>query len=234
MLMKTLRRLISLLLLTLCATGLSAQDEDTEYRMELGAGVGLCFGLNDVNSKWYGQSSVGGGLVMRRLLNPRMAIKANFDVGKWSGSTKGVNNFYPANPNQTGEERLDYAMSGAVYDLSVLYEINFLPYGYLQNYQGFKRLTPYLQMGFGLTYGSVGKAFTANIPLGVGLKYKAGRRLNLGLEWRMHLTPSDKLEGLEAPLGIKSSGFRNKDHYSFTLFTVTYDLSPRCPTCNRD
>ena len=49
--MKTLRRLISLLLLTLCATGLSAQDEDTEYRMELGAGVGLCFGLNDVNSK---------------------------------------------------------------------------------------------------------------------------------------------------------------------------------------
>ncbi len=73
-----------------------------------------------------------------------------------------------------------------------------------------------------------------NVPIGAGLKYKIAPRLNLGLDWLFHLTLSDKLEGLEAPLGIKSSGFRNKDHYGMTLLTLTYDISPRCPTCNRD
>ena len=89
-------------------------------------------------------------------------------------------------------------------------------------------------MGFGLTDGKAGKAFTANIPLGVGVKYKVAERLNLGLDWLVHFTLSDKLDGLEAPLGINSSGFRNKDHYSALSLTLTYDLNPRCPTCNRD
>ncbi len=47
------------------------------------------------------------------------------------------------------------------------------------------------------------------------------------------LTFSDRLEGLEAPKGIKSEMFRNKDHYGLTLVTLTYDISPRCPACNK-
>lgn len=227
-------RSILLLLLLTATLRLSAQDDDTEYRMELGAGIGAAFGLNDVNSKPYGNTNLGGTLVARWILNPRMAIKANLGVARWNGTTEGMKPFYPADPGATGTDRLAYKLDGEVYDVGALYEIHFLPYGYVQGYQGHHRWTPYLQIGLGVTYGSAGKAFTANIPLGFGVKYKAGRRLNLGLEWRMHLTPSDKLDGLEAPLGIKSSGFRNKDHYSFTLFTLTYDLSPRCPTCNRD
>lgn len=228
-----MRYLLSLFLL-MAVLPVKGQDDNTEYRMEMGAGLGLAFGLNDANDRWYGNANLGGTLMARFLLNPRMAVKTVLGMGKWGGNTADVHNFYPANPGTVGAERLNHKVSGEVYDLSALYEINFLPYGFIQDYQGFHRLTPYLQMGLGMTYGSAGKAFTVNIPLGVGLKYKAGRRWNLGLEWRMHLTPSDKLEGLEAPLGIPSSGFRNKDHYSFTLFTVTYDLAPRCPTCNRD
>ena len=45
---------------------------------------------------------------------------------------------------------------------------------------------------------------------------------------------SDKLDGLSAPLGIQSSGFRNKDHYGMALFTITYDISAVCPACNKD
>lgn len=227
-------RILMFLLLLTAPIRLSAQDDDTEYRMELGVGFGTAFGLNDVNSKAYGNTNIGGGIMARWILNPRMTIKANLGVLRWDGTTDGMKPFYPANPDITGPDRLSYRLNGEVYDLSALYEIHFLPYGYVQGYQGHYRWTPYLQIGLGMTYGSAGKAFTANIPLGFGVKYKAGRRLNLGLEWRMHLTPSDKLDGLQAPLGIKSSGFRNKDHYSFTLFTLTYDLSPRCPTCNRD
>ena len=229
-----MRSLTFFIAFLLAAPLLSAQDDDTEYRMELGAGVGLAFGLNDCNSAWYGSSNIGGALVGRFVLNPRMAIKVNLGYGRLGGTTEGRSDFYPANPNASGPAKLNYQLSGDLYDLSALYELHFLPYGYTRGYQGYRRLTPYLQMGFGFSYGTAGKAFTCNIPLGVGVKFKASRRLNLGLEWRMHLTPSDKLDGLEQPLGIKSMGFRNKDHYSFTLFTLTYDLAPRCPTCNRD
>jgi hypothetical protein len=129
---------------------------------------------------------------------------------------------------------LQYAYMGAIIDLSALYELHFLPYGFQQDFREFKRISPYIQMGLGLTYGTPSNAFTFNIPLGAGVKFKVSRRVNLGLEWRMHFTPSDKLDGLKAPLGIKSGGFRNKDYYSFTQLTITYDLAPRCPTCNRD
>ena len=97
-------------------------------------------------------------------------------------------------------------MSDGIYDLSALYELHFLPYGYVRDYKGYSRIVPYLQMGLGLTYKDrAGKAFSANIPLGFGVKYKVAPRLNLGLDWLMHLSLSDKLDGLDAPLGIKSS-----------------------------
>ena len=118
-------------------------------------------------------------------------------------------------------------------DLSALYELHFLPYGYERGYQGYCRLVPYIQIGLGVSYGKAGKAFTMNLPVGIGAKYKIGPRLNLGLDGIAHFTLSDKLDGLEAPLGIKSSMFRNKDHYVTLLLTLTYDLNPRCPTCNK-
>lgn len=163
-----------------------------------------------------------------------MAVKTQFDYGQIKGSTDGLKAFYPANPDAAGTERLTYSVSNAVYSLSALYELHFLPYGYERGYQGYSRITPYIQAGFGLAYGPAGKGFTAQIPIGVGIKYKAGPRLNLGLDWTAHFSLSDKLDGLKAPLGIKSSGFRNKDHYGALLFTITYDLAPVCPTCNRD
>jgi hypothetical protein len=223
-----------LILLLLTPLGVQAQDEETEYRMEWGVGVGTSFGLTDVNSKFFGGSHVAGELLARFPLNPRMAIKAQLGVGGLRGNTVNVDNFYPADPNVSGPTMLQYAYKGAIIDLSALYELHFLPYGFQQDFREFKRISPYIQMGLGLTYGTPSNAFTFNIPLGAGVKFKVSRRVNLGLEWRMHFTPSDKLDGLKAPLGIKSGGFRNKDYYSFTQLTTTYDLAPRCPTCNRD
>ena len=227
-------RFISLFIGLALAAPLAAQDDDVEYRVELGAAAGMNFSLTDVNSKWYGNPQIAGGAIARFLLNPRMTVKTALTYGKLSGSTNDIKNFYPVQPGQPGTETLKFKADSDVYDLSAIYELHFLPYGYVQGYQGYKRIVPYIQAGFGLSYGSAGKAFTANIPLGFGVKYKIAPRLNLGLEWRMHLSLSDKLDNLEAPLGIKSSGFKNKDHYSFTLLSITYDLAPRCPNCNKD
>ncbi len=204
--------------------------DNNVYRLELGGGIGTTFNFTDVKD----QLGLSAAAVARFPLNPRMAVKMQFSYAQIKGNTQGLDSFIPANPYATGEERLNYSVSSGVYDLSALYEIHFLPYGYYRDYRGYKRLVPYLQMGFGLTYGAAGKAFTANIPLGVGLKYKVAPRLNLGLDWLVHFSLSDKLDGLDSPLAIPSELFRNKDVFSTLSITLTYDLNPRCPTCNKD
>lgn len=224
-----MRYLICLLALV-CSLHAAAQNDETVYRLDLGGGVGMGLNLTDVD----GKIGLAAAAVARFPLNPRMAVKAQFSYSQIKGATDGIKNFYPIDPSQPGSDRLHYEVSDGIYDLSALYELHFLPYGYVRDYKGYSRIVPYLQMGFGLTYGPAGKAFSANIPLGFGVKYKVAPRLNLGLDWLMHFSLSDKLDGLDAPLGIKSSGFRNKDHYSTLTLTLTYDLNPRCPTCNRD
>ena len=211
-----------------------AQDSDNWYRLELGASAGLGFTLDDCNGKAYGSTRPAVGLVARFPLNPRMAVKTGLTYLSAKGTTADVADFYPSRPDGATADRLAYTYSGGIVDCSGLFELNFLPYGWERGYQGYKRVVPYFQFGFGVTYGTAGKAFTANIPIGVGAKWKIGRRLNLGLDWRFHFTLSDKLDGLEAPKYISTGGFKNKDHYNATLITLTYDLSPKCPTCNKD
>ena len=226
-------RLATVVLLLMPVYVVSAQE--LEYNMELGGMAGGCSYMGDANyTNPLKNMALAGGLLARYNINPRMAVKTALTYGQIGGNTENVENFYPANPNGTESERLKHQFSGGLFDLSALYELHFLPYGYEQGYQGYSRIVPYIQAGFGLTYSSAGKAFTPNFPVGVGLKYKVARRLNLGLEWRMHFTFSDKLDNLEAPHGIKSSGMRNKDHFSVTMLTLTYDLAPKCPTCNKD
>ena len=101
-----LRHTFLLLCCALLPFGLSAQDDDNFYRLELGGGVGIGFGLNDVNSKFYGQSQRAAGLLARFPLNPRMAIKLGANYFKLSGSTDKINDFYPQNPAASGPGRL--------------------------------------------------------------------------------------------------------------------------------
>ena len=207
-----------------------AQQDEVVYRLELGAGAGAGFNVTDLK----GKAGLSGSLIARFPLNPRMAVKTELGYMQVKGTTDGKSEFFPANPSQSSAERLSYSVSSGLYDLSALYELHFLPYGYERGYQGYCRLVPYIQAGFGFVYGAAGKAFSAQVPIGAGVKYKVGPRLNLGLDWTFRFSLTDKIDGLEAPLGIKSSGFSNKDHYSTLRITLTYDLNPRCPTCNRD
>ena len=224
-----MKHLIALLMLLPVLTAYGQTDE-TVYRLELGGGLGAALNFTDVADK----PGVALAAVARLPIYPRMAAKLQFTYNSLKGNTTQAKGFLPARPDQAGPERLNHSVSGGVCDLSALYELHFLPYGYVRDYKGHCRLVPYLQVGFGLTYGTAAQAFTPNIPLGAGLKYKVAERLNLGIDWLVHFTLNDKLDDLKAPLGISASGFRNKDHYSALTLTLTYDLNPRCPTCNRN
>ena len=110
---------------------LMAQDE-VEYKMEIGGAIGVNHAINDLNSKLFGAMGLTGGGMLRFVLNPRMAVKTALTYNAWNNNTNGLKAFYPANETGASEKRLEYSMKGGIVDLSALYELHFLPYGYVE------------------------------------------------------------------------------------------------------
>lgn len=220
------------LLALLLATALPASAQsDYEYRMEIGAGVGLVAYEGDFNGNITHGMQPMASAVLRRTFNPYMALRFAAAYGKLKGSSKNVKTYMP--------EYVDtpYEFANSLVDVSATYEYNFWPYGTGHDYRGAQRLTPFIFAGLGATYasGSGNNVFTANVPLGVGVKYKMATRLNLGIEWAMHFSMNDNLDGVKDPYGIQSTGmFKNTDCYSMLQLTLTYSLMPKCRTCHNN
>lgn len=218
-------------LLMLCATLTASAQQDDEYLMEIGGGVGMVSYQGDFNGKITSGMQPAGAIVWRRLLNPYMGFRVMGMMGKLKGDATRVETYYP------DETTRAYSFDRSLTDVSVTYEYNFWPYGTGRDYRGAKRITPFVFGGIGATYVSGGekKVFTANVPIGLGIKYKLKERLNVGLEWSMHFSLSDELDGMADPYGIKSSGaFKNTDCYSGLMLTLTYSFKSKCRTCNND
>ena len=222
-----LRKALFSVLLTIFTVSLSAQDAP-EYRAEVGGGIGLVAYQGDFNGNLFKNMQPMFTLLGRYKFNPRMALALNVSYGKIKGSSKNVETFYPDLPE------IDF--NHGLVDVGVRYEYNFWPYGTGREYRGARRITPYIYIGLGATFVKPEKTEIAlNLPIGAGVKYKLGERLNLALEWTMHFTTSDLLDGVEDPYGIKSSGFfKNTDCYSHLRLSLTYDLWAKCKTCHND
>lgn len=220
----------SLLILMLMHVAMLRAQDAPEYRAEVGAGIGLVTYEGDLNGSITKNMQPMGSLLAKYRINPRMALALNISYGTLKGSSKDVKTYYPV----TAVEAVDF--SNSVLDVGLRYEYNFWPYGTGREYRGAKKLTPYIFIGIGATYVKADKGvFTANVPLGGGVKYKLADRVNLAAEWAMHFSGSDKLDGLEDPYGIKSSGlFKNTDCYSQLRLSLTYDLWAKCRTCHND
>ena len=208
----------------------AAGAQEAEYKMEIGGGLGLVAYEGDFNGNIMKGLQPVGSFVLRRNLNPRMALKFDLSVGNLKGSSDNAKTYY-SEPNAQ-----HMTFSNTLYDLTCRYEYNFWGYGKGAEFKGYHRLTPYISLGLGFTYvGGNSNAFTVNTPIGGGLKYKLKERLNIGAEWTMHFSMSDKLDGVQDPYGIKSSGvFKNTDCYSVLQLFLTYDIMPKCTTCNNN
>lgn len=216
-------------LLMLCATLTASAQQDDEYLMEIGGGVGMVSYQGDFNGKITSGMQPAGAIVWRRLLNPYMGFRVTGMMGKLKGDATRLETYYP------DETTRAYSFDRSLTDVSVTYEYNFWPYGTGRDYRGAKRFTPFVFGGLGATFvtGGGNNVFTANVPLGLGVKYKIGPRLNLGLEWAVHFSLSDKLDGVKDPYNIESSGlFKNTDCYSAFQLTLTYSFMAKCRTCH--
>ena len=191
----------------------SAQDEP-EYKLEIGAGTGLVSYVGDYNSNPLKGMQPWLTMIAKYRMDPRMALNLNIGTGKIKADE----------------------FDNRITEADLRFEYNFWAYGTGNEYRGARRFTPFITAGLGATfYGAPEKGATMNLPLGAGVKYKIGQRLNLTAEWAMRFTLSDKLDGSKDPLGIKSSGmFKNTDGYSVLQIGLTYDLWEKCKTCNND
>ena len=227
--MKKRLTLLSMVLLA-CCTFSAAQEEDG-YLMEMGLGGGGSFYMGDANSRLYNNTNGVFSVLARYNVNPRFSLKANLSSAGISGSTE---NAYGVMP---GDELL---FSRTLYDFGVQIEWGFCGYG-LEGWNGNHRLAPYGLIGIGATFAPkpAQNDFAANIPVGLGLRYKLSERVNIGLEWTMRFSTSDRLDvthtdgtSLQDPFMIKGKGIKNKDSYSFTMLYVTFDVFKRPCHCN--
>lgn len=228
-------------LAALCCLPANAEEE-LEYKMDMGAGLGGCFYLGDANSAPFGGLSIMGGFIARRQLNARMAVKANLAMGHIHGETSGFlpTQAYLPYPEYGLPTKVDFSRS--VLDLGAQFELNFWGYGTGVGFKGNSRITPYILAGIGMTVGMGGGAPACggmNIPVGIGVKYKVKPRINIGFEWTMRFSTTDKLDAtprgttqLQDPYGVSSGMFKNKDSYSFSMFFITYDMFPKYRKCN--
>lgn len=208
----------------------AAAAQEIEYQMEVGGGLGLVTYEGDFNGNLMKNMQPMGSIIARKNLNPRMALKFDLTLGKLKGNSDQLKTYY-SEPNA---QHVDF--SNTLYDLTCRYEYNFWGYGLGAGYKGYRQLTPYMSLGLGFTYvNGNNNAFTVNMPIGVGMKYKLKERINIGAEWAMHFSMSDKLDGVKDPYGITSSGiFKNTDCYSAFQVFITYDIMPKCLNCNNN
>ncbi len=225
-----MNKIVAVIMLTafcLAASPTAASQED--YRFDAGGGIGMTGYLGDANtSSLWSNPGFDGMLLFRYIRSPRIAFKTGLYVGTLSGNTADMTDVLPS-----AEQ---FKLSTTFFELSEMFEFNFFSYGIGEKYRQLKRWSPYITAGLGATVwttdGYTGGAFT--LPFGVGVKYKISQRLNLGLEFLMKKTFSDRLDGpmLSDPHAIKSGFAKNTDWYSTLSVTLSYEFSKRCATCN--
>ena len=209
----------------------SAVAQENDYMMEIGLGGGGSFYMGDANTRLYNNTNGVFSVLARYNVNPRFSLKADLAAAGISGST---DNAYGVLPG----DRLEF--SRTLYDLGVQMEWGFCGYG-MEDFNGNHRLAPYGLLGIGMTFAPkpLQNDFAADFPVGMGIRYKLSERVNLGLEWTMRFSTSDRLDVtrdyspmLEDPFMIKGKGIKNKDSYSFTMLYVTFDVFKRPCHCD--
>ena len=205
----------------------SSAQEEPEYRIEIGAGAGTVTYLGDFNGNLTKGMQPWGTVIAKYKMNPRTAVGLSIGYGRIKGSSDNAGTWYPHERFEFGTKMIDATMR---------FEYNFWAYGTGREYRGARRLAPFIGIGLGAIYhGGPDKGLAASLPLGVGVKYKIGDRLNLTAEWGMQFTTGDKLDGMPDPYDIKSSGiFKNTDCLSILQVALTYDFWAKCKTCNND
>jgi hypothetical protein len=163
----------------------------------------------------------GGSIFYRLNLNPIIALRGSIHAGYIHANEKN-------SPRPSNSARAAY-FTTFVTEAAIMAEYNFF------NYRGRKedhRLSPYLTGGIAVFNSQNRKISNVNsndyivlsIPMGIGLKYKLSRQMNLGFEFVARKTFTDRIDGVSSFFLGKheTANIFDKDWYYYTGFTLSY------------
>lgn len=224
------------LLYLLCAiySGCIGQTPTTSH--EIGGSIGDSYYLGELNQVHFIPFNLAGGIFYKYNYDERISVKGGFHYLPIEGSD--------ANDG-IGSVR-NHSFKSTIYEFAVSGEFNFLPFSHLNEKSA--KLTPYGFIGFGYfkhdpktqLEGVKYKKLQASIPLGLGLKYRAGKTI-LGLIWGIRKTYTDYLddtsryfvngnnpEGYDSSLnGFQRGSFYSKDWFVFTGVSLSINLTSK-------
>ena len=90
-----MRKGLAIILLLALTTSVSAQTQP-EYRVEVGAGIGMVTYLGDFNGNILKNPMPMFSLLAKYKFDTRMAVAMNVSYGKIKGASKDAKTYYPA------------------------------------------------------------------------------------------------------------------------------------------
>ncbi|MEA3503653.1 MAG: DUF6089 family protein [Bacteroidota bacterium] len=198
--------------------------------IEAGPFVGAGYYLGDINhDKQFGDAGFGYGFLARYNFDDRWGVRIGAYRGKLSSSDK-ENGIRPVR---------DAWFEGDVTDLSLVMELNFLPY-----FTGSRRSTfsPFIFGGIGYhfmdgenrIYNNTATSYSNSgltIPFGIGAKYSLTKTICLAAEWGMRKTFNDQIDGLQefypqtSLESVQLSNASTNDWYSFAGISLTFKFN---------
>ena len=190
---------------------------------ELGLGVGA-FNYSGQLSPVYNPVFLrpGGTIFYRFNPTPVIALRSGLYFGQLYAADKGKNPV-PALRNASFQSPITEA--------SAIVEYNFLNYRALNDPV---RFSPYLAGGLGvfMISNQGGHSISVCMPMGVGVKYKLGKQINIGAELIARKTFTDNLDGYGSYSinNHETADLFNKNWYYYTAVNISYTFyDVKCP-----
>jgi len=167
------------------------------------------------------------GLFYRKNLGYRYSFRVGANYAKLAASDQ-------FNLNELSKFR-KLSFSSTLIEAYTMMEFNFLPYQINNHITSI--YSPYVFIGFavfssspkvenksGAKINTTDLVVTPSIPFGIGIKFNFVQNLGLALEWSMHKTYTDQIDGLPEKNigGYQLSNANNNDWYSFLGITLNY------------
>lgn len=190
---------------------------------EFGAGIGALNYTGDISPGFNVKFFRPAGMVFYRYnISPVVSFRAAFLIGNLHADESKLQDPIP------GARKASF--SSQLTEFALTTEYNFF------NYRPKKevyRFSPYLTAGLAAYNSKLSGGAQLAVPMGLGLKYRLNKRINLGLELVARKTFTDKIDGVDSSyiLGVHQTANPNsKDWYYYAGFSLSWTAySVICP-----
>ncbi|WBX76086.1 DUF6089 family protein [Tenacibaculum ovolyticum] len=198
---------------------------------EIGIFAGGANYIGDVGrTNYIYPNKLGGGIVYKYNLNPRIALRGTYTYIPVSGNDKNSENLFRQNRG--------YQFTNNIHEFAAGIEFNFFDYN-ISNYK--TTFTPYILAEIAaFNYSSpiertspntirLKNKFSYSLPVGVGIKGRLDDHLAIAFEVGARITLIDDLDFTTDKINSLNFGGTGNDWYMFTGFSIVYSFGrPPC------